>query len=333
MINRASRTYAANFNKETWFERAVFLSWHCDNADCAFCYMSLAQDTIKQPKAAKRSPDSVLAEVTLCHELGWKIGFLSAGTGAYTIDELKKLTGRVYELYGEPVCINAGPFTKEQLQQLQPAVDSVCVSIETVNWRLRRDVCPSKPLEPYLETLDAARELGMKRVMTLIIGLGERREDYPKLKRFLDAQRIDKIVVYGLVPHDGSRFTAPADPKDLEWWIAQTRLDFPDLEIVAGIWHDRGPQLERFLQAGANSFTKFQAVKYYGGKEAQSIIRATKSAGRQLKSTLSGTRVLDTVENTLCKEPNGHGVGVCKKLGKYIRKMRKNASSLQLQNS
>lgn len=295
----ARSAHPARFGQETWFERAVFLSWYCRTADCAFCYMSLTKDRISEPERARRSRESVLAEVVLCRELGWKIGFLSAGTDAYSVEELVKLTKAASRLYGRPVCLNAGAFTLEELEQLSPHVDAVCASIETVNWELRKEVCPGKPLEPYLKMLEAARSLGMKRVMTLIIGLGESSEDYPELKRFISKYGFDKIVLYGMVPHEGSRFTEPADPEAMAWWISQTRSDFPDLEIVAGIWHDRTSQLGALLSAGANAFTKFQAVKYYGSEEAREIVRQAESAGRKLTSVVEGNEGLRKAESAL----------------------------------
>ncbi len=326
LTEEACCAHLAQFRPEMWFERAVFLSWYCRTADCAFCYMSLTKDRITEPELARRSWESVLAEAVLCRELGWRIGFLSAGTNAYAVEELAKLAGLLYSLYGRPLCVNAGAFTQEELEQLRPAVDAVCASIETVNWGLRREVCPSKPLEPYLEMLEAARSLGMKRVMTLIIGLGESREDFAELKRFIRKYGIGKLVLYGMVPHEGSRFTEAAEPEEMAWWISRTRSDFPGLEIVAGIWHDRASQLGMLLSAGADAFTKFQAVKYYGSDEALEIVRQAESTGRRLTSVLEGSEGLRKAERALSTLPYGAGIdaeAVRKKIERYLKKMRK----------
>ena len=299
LTEEAHSAHLARFGPETWFERAIFLSWYCGIPDCTFCYMSLIKDSIPDPKAARRRWESVLAEVVLCRELGWRIGSLSAGIGAYSVNELAKLATLVRTVYGKAICVNAGPFSKRQLEQLGPAVDAVCASIETVNWRLRKEVCPTKPLEPYLRMLKATRELGMKRVMTIIIGLGESREDYPELKRFITTYEINKLVLYGMVPHEGLPFTEAADPVELAWWISQTRSDFPELEITAGIWHDRASQLGMLLSAGANAFSKFQAVKFYGSEKTREIVRQVESTGRVFTSILGGNEGLRKVESAL----------------------------------
>ena len=74
--------------KTTWFERAIFLSWYCAKGDCKFCYMSTQKKLIKDPKKARRSFESILAEVFLCKKLGWKIEFLSGGYESFSRQEL-----------------------------------------------------------------------------------------------------------------------------------------------------------------------------------------------------------------------------------------------------
>ena len=74
--------------KTTYFERAIFLSWYCSKADCKFCYMSTQKSLIKDPKRARRTKESILAEALLCRQLGWKIEFLSGGYESYTKEEL-----------------------------------------------------------------------------------------------------------------------------------------------------------------------------------------------------------------------------------------------------
>ena len=299
-IERARRAHLARYGKETWFERALFLSWHCKTADCKFCYMSLIRDSIPRPELARRRWESVLAETVLCRELGWQIGFISAGTGAYSAEELARLASLVKALYGKPVCVNAGAFSRTELELLKDSgVDAVCASVESVNWELREELCPSKPIHPYLEMLTAARELGMRCVMTLILGIGETRKDYAELKRFITEYAIDKIVLYGIVPHEGSQFNKAPDPEEMAWWIANIRLDFPEIGITAGIWHDRADDLEILLAAGANAFTKWQAVKHYGKESARQIVQSAEAAERTLSSALASAKGLARVERAL----------------------------------
>ena len=86
--------------KTTHFERAIFLSWYCAKGDCKFCYMSTQKNLIKDPRKARRSMASILAEAFLCKKLGWKIEFLSGGYESYTRDELLSLIKNIKKIYG-----------------------------------------------------------------------------------------------------------------------------------------------------------------------------------------------------------------------------------------
>ena len=84
--------------KKIHFERAIFISWYCSIGDCAYCYMSTQKKRISDPKKAKRTTASILAEAYLCKKLGWKIGFLSAGYGSYTPESILDLCKKIYEI-------------------------------------------------------------------------------------------------------------------------------------------------------------------------------------------------------------------------------------------
>ncbi len=84
-LEKASQVYKENFPAETWFERAIFISWFCAKPTCKFCYMYTIKDQIKQPKKARRRLESILAEVLICKICNWEIGFLSAGIASWSI--------------------------------------------------------------------------------------------------------------------------------------------------------------------------------------------------------------------------------------------------------
>ena len=78
--------------------------------------------------------------------------------------------------------------------------------IETVNEKVHKKVCPSKPIQPYLKMFDNAQELGLQNAITIIIGLGETIDDFPKLKSLIEKHNISKIHFYCLNPQKGTVF-------------------------------------------------------------------------------------------------------------------------------
>ncbi len=287
LIQKAGQVYSQNFPLTCYFERAIFLSWYCSLGDCAFCYMSTQKDKIKDPKKARRRLSSILAEVILSKKLNWKIEFLSAGYGAYTFPELLEVVKYSSLLAKEKLWLNIGYLNEKEIKLLLPYIQGVSASIETVNWELRKKLCPSKPVQPMLETLKLADKYRLKKSMTIIIGLGEKIADIQELFTFIQKYKLDRVTFYSLNPHPGTPFqTSPKSDYYLQW-IAQTRIKFPQLEIIAGSWTDRLEEFPLLLKAGVNSFTKLPATKFIGTKKAKQLELDLNSTGRRLKSTLS----------------------------------------------
>ena len=81
---------------------------------------------------------------------------------------------------------------------------------------------------------------------------------------------------------------APVPTKEEQaWWIAQLRIACPTLDIQCGIWEDRVERTAFLLQAGANSVSKFKALKLFGTETAQEIERQAALAERTFHGTLT----------------------------------------------
>lgn len=269
---------------KTWFERAIFFSWYCGIRDCAYCYMSTQPDS----KKAVRSKESLLAELLICKKLGWKIGFISGGVGAFSQTKFKDLLKDMYKVAGEKFWLNVGALSEEELKNYLPYAKGVVGSIETVNKRVHDNVCPSKPIEPYFKMFEKALELGLKTGITIILGLGETINDFQELKKIIEKYKISKIHFYGLNPQKGTVFEN-ANPPTAEYqaeWIRKTREEFPSLDIQCGIWVDRVERVKELLEAGANSISKFPILKKFGSKEAKEIEKQAEKAGREFIGTL-----------------------------------------------
>jgi biotin synthase-like enzyme len=329
LMKSAENAYLKNFKPTACFERAIFFSWYCSIGDCAFCYMST------QPKGnakkAVRSVESLLAEAILCKKLGWDIGFLSGGCNAYTLEGFNDLLSKLHEVLGEKIWINVGVVSKDNLKRFSPYIKGVVGSVETINLKIHDKVCPSKPIKPIEKMFDDAEELKIAKAMTIILGLGETIDDFGLLKSFIKRHNITKIHFYGLNPQKGTIFEKSKPPSD-EYqaeWIARTRIEFPKIDIQCGIWEDRVDRVGLLLKAGANSVSKFPALRKFNSKPAKEIESQAKSAGRKFTGTLTKLPAIDIdkevdildLDDILKKK-------VKEKLKRYINKMKKNRCSL-----
>ncbi|MFH1849688.1 MAG: radical SAM protein [archaeon] len=296
------------------FERAIFISWYCGKGDCSFCYMSTQKKLITDPKKARRSPASIMAEAIICRELGWKIEFLSGGYESYSDDELVNLVKKIKEAYGKRLWLNLGALPADLLTRLRPYTKGVCGAVECINPEIRSKVCPSKPLKDIRQTFKSCDELGLKKSITIIIGLGETIRDFPRLRKFIENNSISKITFYALNPHKGTPFKKGPDTGYYAQWIEKTRNAFPKLEIVAGSWVNRLNEISTLLNAGADSITKFPAIRLFGTKYACQIEAEVKKANRKFKGSLTVLPKFDTSK---------YETAVKNKLDSYLRRMHK----------
>jgi biotin synthase-like enzyme len=289
IFEEANKIFLENFPSETHFERAIFFSWHCNIRDCAYCYMSTQPKVSRTGNIARRSSESLIAELIICKKMGWEIGFISGGVGAFNKDDFRKLLEQMHSATGDKFWINVGALDKETLKDYLPYIKGVVGSIETVNEKLHRKVCPSKPEEPYYMMFEYAKELGLKNAITIIVGLGETIDDFDSLKNIIRKYDISKIHIYGLNPHKGTVYeNSPAPTKEYQAeWIAKTRIEFPKLDIQFGIWEDRPEYTSFLLKAGANSISKYPALKEFNSDSAKEIEMQAKLAGRKFIGTLT----------------------------------------------
>lgn len=293
-IEQANKVFTENWGKEVYYGRCIFLSWYCERGTCKFCFRSTTKHKIKHAETAKRSMASILVEAVLAKKLGWNIEFLTGGYGIYPFEELIEIIKNVNSIIGRKVWVNLGEFNKEQLEQLKPFVEGICASIETVEEDLHNDLCPDKPIQPYSEMLKKAKKTGFKTSITIVIGLGEKKEDVKLLHKFIEEHKLDRITFYALKPVPGTVFENKQGPTTEYYadWIAKTRIAFPKLEIIAGTTARRYKEAEALFRAGANAITKFPATKLFGTEQAQAVEEGAKKAGRIFKGTL--TRLPDT---------------------------------------
>lgn len=295
LLSRAEEVYRKNFPPSCWYGRCIFLSWYCDLGTCKFCFRSTQKHKIKYAKNARRTLASILIEALLCRKLGWRIEFLTGGYQIYPLKEMVEIIKLVSQVYGEKIWLNLGAISTSDLEKFKPYLEGVVSSIETIEPKLHDFVCPDKPIKPYLEMFESADNFKLKKSMTLVIGLGEKKEDFDLLSDFIEKYQLDRITFYALKPVKETIFENSGGPKteDYLWWIAQTRIRFPKIEIIAGTTARRFQEVGLLLKAGANAFTKFPATRMFNSPEARKIETEIKETGRQFLGTLTQMPKID----------------------------------------
>lgn len=284
LIEKANQIYTENFDGKVWFGRCIFLSWYCEVGTCKFCFRSTQKHKISHPATARRSLGSVLAEAAMIKAFNWRLEFLTGGYGIYDQKELIRFAKLTKQILGEDIWLNIGHMDIQSLKDFKPYTQGIVSSIETVNKELHDFVCPDKPIEPYLETIENAKQLQFKQSMTFIVGLGEKKEHFSELEEFIKKYNFDRITIYALRPVNGTIYTNGPTPEEVAWWTAKTRITFPKIEIIVGSAIYRIPELSLMLKAGANAITKLPATKIFNTQKGIEVEEQVKLAKREFIS-------------------------------------------------
>jgi len=273
-------------------ERAVFLSWWCDKGDCAFCYMSTQKNKIKDPTKARRNINNILAEAEMCRRLDWNIEFLSGGYKSFTTQEIKQIATDIKDITGDGVWLNTG--ITDELNEYGSEIKGITGAIEVANPEIHEKVCPSKKLDDISNMLDVAGDLGFKKAITIILGLGETLDDVDYLIDYIKDHNIDRVIFYSLNPHKETVYANSSQPASLYYAqvVAQVRLAFPDIEIICGTWIDNLANIGILILSGANGITKFPLFKMFATKYGKRVEEEVKWAGRKLKGTFTDKNML-----------------------------------------
>ena len=287
LIKKANDTTLNRHGNLITLERAVFLSWWCDKGDCAFCYMSTQKNKIKDPKKARRNVYNIYAEAEMCKRLDWNIEFLSGGYESFTTQEIKEIATTIKDITGDGVWLNTG--ITDELGEYGSEIKGITGAVEVANPEIHERVCPSKKLEDISNMLDVAGDLGFKKAITIILGLGETLEDVGYLMDYIRDHKIDRVIFYSLNPHKETVYANSSQPASLYYAqvVAQVRLAFPDIEIICGTWIDNLANIGILILSGANGITKFPLFKMFGTKYGKRVEEEVKWAGRELKGTFT----------------------------------------------
>ncbi len=281
VVDKAGETYREAFGKKSWYGRCIFLSWYCGRGDCKFCYRSTIQHKKRFRDKARRSTESIIVEALIAKAMNWELEFLTGGHDCLPFEDIEEISRIIKDVFQEKIWVNLGALSKEKLKKLSSYVKGVVGSVETTNKELHDEVCPSKGIKEYEEMFRNAQELNMKRSMTIVIGLGEEKEDIKKMFNFIEKHSLERITFYALKPVKGTPYEKGPDTDYYTWWLANTRINFPQLTIIGGTTARRVEEVDKLLEAGVNAVTKFPASKKVGTEDAKLFAQKYRDAGRE----------------------------------------------------
>lgn len=302
LIKEANKLTIQNHGDIVSLERAVFLSWWCDKGDCAFCYMSTQKNKIKEPEKARRKVPNIYAEAEMCKRLDWNIEFLSGGYESFTTLEIKNIATNIKNIMGEGVWLNTG--ITEDLEEYGDEITGITGAVEVANPKLHEKICPSKSLTDISNMLEIAGDLGFKKAITIILGLGETLEDLEYLIDYIKTYKIDRVIFYSLNPHKETVYADSSQPASLYYSevVARIRLEFPKIEIICGTWIDNLANIGILILSGATGITKFPLFKMFGTKYGKRVEEEVRAAGRQLKGTFTDKTMVGPKKSNLNPE-------------------------------
>ncbi len=321
LLEQATKTYNENFSGKTWYGRCIFISWYCSIGDCKFCFRTTQKHKISHPKDSRRSIGSILIETLLAKKLGWRIEFLTGGYGIMPFPELLEIIRNVSIIYGEKIWLNLGVLPEKHLEQVRPYVKGIVSSIETLTPKVHEYVCPSKPIAPYDEMFNKLKDF--KKSVAIIVGLGDTIENMQYLFDFIKKHDIDRVTMYALKPVKGLEYTQGPSVDFYLQWIANLRIRFPKLEIIAGTNLRRCEEAGFLVRAGANAITKFPATKQFATKKAQIVTNLIKNEGRDFTSNITKVENIDwknEIDNLRIKEE--YKQEIKEKLPAYLNKFK-----------
>lgn len=302
LIKKANEITLKNHGNLITLERAVFLSWWCDKGDCAFCYMSTQKEKIKDPQKARRNINNIFAEAEMCKRLDWNIEFLSGGYESFTTQEIKNIAEKIKNITGDGVWLNTG--ITDELSEYESEIKGITGAVEVANPKIHKKVCPSKKLDDISNMLDVAGDLGFKKAITIILGLGETLEDVGYIIDYIKEHKIDRVIFYSLNPHKETIYANSSQPASLYYAqvVSQIRLAFPNIEIICGTWIDNLANIGILILSGANGITKFPLFKMFGTKYGKRVEEEVKWAGRELKGTFTNEKKLGPTKSEISQD-------------------------------
>ena len=304
LLEEADIAFCSNFKREAYFEMPVFMSRIAEHFDETSMFFDV--------KAPRRSMSSIEAEVHLCKQLGWS-PVLRVDNELYKFSEILDVIKKAATICDKKIDVAMGSLTRNELDMTRPYVSTIIARLASVNKGVQKRFVPNKLIFDQLATLGEAK--GFEKGLDIILGMGETLDDVPELIRFIQTHGISKVTFF-LADKQAAQKRPPSSFY-VARWIAETRIRFPSIKIVAGTLLERQAEVGLFMRAGANAITQFPALKIFNSEQSRIIEEEFKNAKRNFIGTFSDSSKLDAIDRSLIKEE------VLGKLEKYIEAMKR----------
>ena len=304
-ISKAKLIFEANHKPTVHFERSIFINWTCAIADCKYCYLSTKpKHKAGSQSTALRSHESILAEALICKLMGWKIGYITGGLRVESVDQIIELLKKLNQVNQKKNLMNFGPYAHSEIKKLKPFTGGMGSAIESFDEELHDFICPSKPLVTLRKFLTHLQTEEMHKLITIILGLGENRDDINLVSENITKYDINTVQLCFLKPQADTVFeTVPApDMNYMAYWVAQLRIKHPKLKIKVALVKERMDDLHLLLEAGANGFSRFLCFKEFAQEQACTLEIECEKANRQLVGNFTSLPNFD-IEAEVAKLP------------------------------
>jgi biotin synthase len=207
--------------------------------DCGYCSQSLTSDAPLKPYPWKRQ-EELLAEAREAHASGaFRYCMVASGRGPTDrqVDHLCDAVRRIKSEVPVQVCVSVGLLDAAKARRLKAAgVDRLNHNLNTSE-RHYPEICSTHTWRDRLDTLLAAREVGLEACSGLIAGMGESDADLVEVALKLRELEVPSIPVNFLIPIEGNPVQSDGSltPERALRVLALMRLANPSAEVrIAG---------------------------------------------------------------------------------------------------
>lgn len=264
--------------------------------DCHYCAQALTSKAQIEEYPIK-SDVEILAEAKNAFESGaFRYCMVSSGRGPSEkrIGQLANLIRTIKSKYPIEVCVSAGLLDERAAQALKEAgLDRLNHNLNTSE-KNYPNICTTHTFQDRLNTLKAARKVGLSICSGMIAGMGETPEDIIDIAFKLRELKARSIPINFLVPIDGNVLTEykNLNPQYCLKILCLFRFLNPDAEIrVAAGREGHLRSLEVMALYPANSLFLDGYLNTKGSKRAKTL-RMIKDAGFTIKSEVDLEKLL-----------------------------------------
>lgn len=281
--------------------------------DCNYC----AQSRDSKAEIAQyptKSDDEIMAEAEQAYEAGahrYCMVYAGRGAGRKRVEHIAGLVKEIKNRYPLEVCVSAGLMDEESTAILKQAgLDRMNHNLNTAQSRYGK-ICTTHTYADRLNTLLAARKVGLEVCSGIIAGMGETPEELIELALALKEVDARSIPVNFLLPIEGNVLSIPKNltPEYCLRILCMFRLVNPDAEIrVAAGREAHLRSLEPLSLYPANSLFMDGYLNTRGNSRARTL-QMIRDAGFTIKSDKSLDELLAREERGEPEEePTGQGV-------------------------